>query len=127
MAAAASLTNNGVGATAPKETRALAITPRLHVRLTATPTTAISISVLGINLRYASPDLAGRLGNVIASTISPLASEVWPGPVTIFSTATERRLAFPTTTAFAPAAIIAGTLSAAGDALQRLPTIVHRP
>ena len=30
-------------------------------------------------------------------------------------------------TAFAPAAIIAGTLSAAGDALHRLPTSVARP
>ena len=39
-----------------------------------------------------------------------------PGPVTIFSTATVRLPEGPATTALARAAIIAGTLSAAGEA-----------
>ena len=51
---------------------------------------------------------------------SPFANEVWPGPVTIFSTGTVRR---PTGSPprLLSAAIMAGTLSAAGDALHRLP------
>ena len=80
----------------------------------------------GIKRRYASPDLGNLLGNVIASTISPLASDVVPGPVITFSTATVRRRCGPTILTFAPAAIKAGTASAAGDALHRLPAMVHR-
>ena len=45
----------------------------------------------------------------------------------ISSTGTSRRPSGPTTVTIAPAAIIAGTLSAAGEALHMLPTIVARP
>ena len=63
---------------------------------------------------------------MIASTTSPLRSEVVPGPVMILSTATVRLRCAPTTLTFAPAAISAGTASAAGEALHRLPAMVHR-
>src|SRR6516162_7822412 len=52
---------------------------------------------------------------------SPLASEVRPGPVTIASTGASRRPFGPAMTQLARAVISAGTLSAAGEALQRLP------
>jgi hypothetical protein len=54
-------------------------------------------------------------------------SEVRPGPVTMLSTGTSRRPFAPATTQVARAAISAGTLSAAGDALQRLPASDARP
>ena len=66
-------------------------------------------------------------GRLIDSISSPLSRQVCPGPVGTFSTATERRPLGPTMTALAPAAIIAGTLSAAGEALHRLPASVQRP
>src|ERR1035437_8653658 len=53
--------------------------------------------------------------------------EVRPGPVGILSTGTSRRPFAPATTQVARAAISAGTLSAAGDALQRLPASEARP
>src|SRR5713226_1705913 len=58
---------------------------------------------------------------------SPGLKEVRPGPVAILSTATSRRPFGPATTQVARAAINAGTLSAAGDALQRLPASDARP
>ena len=58
---------------------------------------------------------------------SSLASEVRPGAVGICSTGTSRRPLLPTTTAIAPAAYSAGTLSAAGEALHRLPASEQRP
>src|SRR5438128_1364912 len=58
--------------------------------------------------------------------ISPLASEVLPGLTGICSTGMVRLFLGPVMTARAPAAIMAGTLSAAGDALQRLPAMVQR-
>ena len=45
----------------------------------------------------------------------------------MLSTGTSRRPSAPATTQVARAAISAGTLSAAGDALQRLPASVARP
>ena len=86
----------------------------------------MSISVRGMNRRYASPDFGAGFGSVIASITSPFLSDVLPGPVTTSSTAMVRLPLGPTTAAFAPAATIAGTLSAAGDALHRLPTMVQR-
>src|SRR5688572_23916401 len=59
--------------------------------------------------------------------ISPLASEVLPGPVGTFSTGIVRAPFGPAIDALAPAATRAGTLSAAGEALQRFPTMVQRP
>ena len=50
-----------------------------------------------------------------------------PGPVGTLSTGIVRLPPGPTTNALAPAATSAGTLSAAGEALQRLPTMVQRP
>ena len=51
IASAHSSTHSTVGATAPKATRASVITPLSERKLTAQPTTAISISVLGMNLK----------------------------------------------------------------------------
>src|SRR3954471_22985272 len=58
---------------------------------------------------------------------SPFLSEVLPGPVVTCSTGIVRLPLGPTITALAPAATSAGTLSAAGEALQRLPVMVARP
>src|ERR1700726_231643 len=58
---------------------------------------------------------------------SPGLKDVRPGPVAILSTGTSRRPFGPATTQVARAAISAGTLSAAGDALQRLPASDARP
>ena len=58
---------------------------------------------------------------------SPFSSEVCPGPVTISSTGASRLPSGPAMTATARAAIIAGTLSAAGEALHRLPASEARP
>src|SRR5271169_2298685 len=52
---------------------------------------------------------------------SPGLKEVRPGPIAMLSTGTSRRPFGPATTQVARAAISAGTLSAAGEALQRLP------
>src|ERR1700732_1080123 len=58
---------------------------------------------------------------------SPGLKEVRPGAVAILATGTSRRPWGPATTQVARAAISAGTLSAAGDALQRLPASDARP
>ena len=50
-----------------------------------------------------------------------------PGPVTMLSTGTSRCPLAPATTQVARAAISAGTLSAAGEALHRLPASEARP
>src|SRR5215472_8394017 len=126
-ALAASGTRITRSATAPSATRAAVQTPFVSsVRLTPTPTTAMSISDRGMKRRYASPERCGRFGSRIASTISPRLSEVLPGPVPTLSTGTMRLPRGPAITAEAPAATSAGTLSAAGEALQRLPASVAR-
>src|SRR5277367_2917688 len=58
---------------------------------------------------------------------SPGPKEVRPGPVAMLSTGTSRHPFGPATTQVARAAISAGTLSAAGEALQRLPASDARP
>src|SRR5579875_2093483 len=58
---------------------------------------------------------------------SPFSSEVRPGPVTIASTGAVRRPLGPAMTQVARAAISAGTLSAAGEALHKLPASEARP
>src|SRR5258708_16817968 len=127
-AAPAAATSSTVGATARSDPRAAAHTPSASsVTLTPTPTTAMSISVRGVMRRYASREYGGRGGNRKETTISPLRSEVLPGPIGIPSTGTSRVPSGPATRATAPAAINAGTLSAAGEALQRLPPKVARP
>ena len=59
--------------------------------------------------------------------ISPLASASLRGASMTSSTGTSRRPLGPTIDALAPAAISAGTLSAAGEPLHRLPPMVARP
>ena len=59
--------------------------------------------------------------------ISPLVSDVLPGPIGTAPTGMVRLPEGPATTALAAAATKAGTLSAAGEALHRLPTMVQRP
>ena len=59
--------------------------------------------------------------------ISPFASDSLRGASMTSSTGTSRRPLGPTTDALAPAAISAGTLSAAGEPLHRLPPMVARP
>jgi hypothetical protein len=58
---------------------------------------------------------------------SPLASEVRPGPVGMASAGASRRPFGPAMTTVARAAMTAGTLSAAGDALHKLPASEQRP
>src|SRR5262249_19925004 len=71
---------------APAETRpAVQTPPPSSVRLTPTPTTAMSISVRGVMRRYASAEYAGLGGNRKETTISPRRSEVLPGPIGILS------------------------------------------
>ena len=63
----------------------------------------------------------------IAEISSPFFKDVLPGPIGIFSTASILSPVGPIIETVAPAAIWAGTLSAAGDPLQRFPTIVALP
>ena len=126
-ALAASSTSSTVGATAPRPTRAAVTVPSLIVRLTPTPTTAMSISVRGIMRRYASLDPGGRGGSVKLTRISPGFRLVRPGPAGTSSTLISRRPFGPCTVTTAPAATIAGTLSPAGEPLQRLPPAEARP
>ena len=126
-ALAASSTSSTVGATAPRPTRAAVTVPSLIVRLTPTPTTAMSISVRGIMRRYASLDPGGRGGSVKLTRISPGFRLVRPGPAGTSSTLISRRPFGPCTVTTAPAATIAGTLSPAGEPLQRLPPADARP
>src|SRR5277367_960408 len=79
-ALAAASTKSTVGATAPSPTRAAVQTPPFNVRLTPTPTTAMSISVRGIIRKYASLEPGGRGGNVKPTRISPGLRLVRPGP-----------------------------------------------
>ncbi len=58
---------------------------------------------------------------------SPLARFVRPGPAGTSETFISRSPFGPATTAIAPAAAKHGTLSAAGDALQRFPAKLARP
>ena len=58
---------------------------------------------------------------------SPFFSAVLPGPAGISPTGTSRLPDGPVTVTVAPAATSPGTLSAAGEPLQRLPTSVARP
>ena len=69
----------------------------------------------------------GRLICCLSDFSATATVEVRPGPVTILSTGTSRRPFGPATARVARAAISAGTLSAAGDALQRLPASDARP
>ena len=57
---------------------------------------------------------------------SPSLSEVSPGPVTMSATSAVRSPEAPAITALAPLTIRAGTESAAGEALQRLPPQLDR-
>ena len=70
----------------------------------------------------------GRGGRKKLTMSSPLPSEVRPGAVTMSSTGTpERRPAGPAISQVTPAAIIAGVVSAAGEALHRFPPSEARP
>jgi len=124
---AAASTRSTVGATAPSPTRAAVQTPSFRVRLTPRPTTAMSISVRGIMRKYASLEPGGRGGKVKLTRISPALMLVRPGPAGTCSTGISRRPFGPCTVTMAPAATIAGTLSPAGEPLQRLPPAEARP
>src|ERR1700730_13498696 len=124
---AAASTSSTVGATAPSPTRAAVHTPFLSVRLTPQPTTAMSISVRGIMRKYASLDPGGRGGSGKLTRISPGLRWVRPGSAGICSTGISRRPLGPCTVTMAPAAIMAGTLSPAGGAVQRMPPAAARP
>ena len=87
----------------------------------------MSISVRGIMRRYASLEPGGRGGSVKLTRISPGKKLVRPGPAGTFSTGSSRRPFGPCTVTMAPAATIAGTLSPAGEPLQRLPPAEARP
>ena len=87
----------------------------------------MSISVRGIIRKYASPEPGGRGGSVKLTRISPGVRWVRPGPAGTASTGISRRPFGPATVTMAPAAIMAGTLSAAGELLQRLPPADARP
>ncbi len=75
---------------------------------------------------YASPVFAGGSSISNSTTNSPSASESWPGPVTTSATGMVRSPSVPAITARASEAIIAGTLSAAGEPLQRFPPRLER-
>src|SRR5712692_1144651 len=119
MAAAASRTSNTRGATAPSDTRAAVIAPPpSSVKLTPAPTTAMSISVRGMKRKYASLDRGGRGGSRNETTISPFPRASFRGPSITSSTGRSRLPSGPANVATAPAAMSAGTLSAAGEPLQ---------
>jgi len=59
--------------------------------------------------------------------ISPGKRLVRPGPAGTFSTGISRRPFGPCSVTMAPAAIMAGTLSPAGEPLHRLPPAEARP
>src|SRR6185295_10787276 len=69
----------------------------------------------------------GRFGKTSDTTISPAFSEVLPGLTANFSTGTSRLPSGPCTRTTHPAATSAGTQSAAGEALHRLPPAEARP
>src|SRR3989304_5381250 len=72
--------------------------------------------------RQAAEQAAAGLGSAGASGVGPLR-----GPAGTPSALTSRRPFGPCTVTTAPAAIIAGTLSPAGEPLQRLPPAEARP
>ena len=82
--------------------------------------------VRGVIRMYASPVFAGGSSISNSTTNSPSASESWPGPVTTSATGMVRSPSAPAITARASEAIIAGTLSAAGEPLQRFPPRLER-
>src|SRR5438093_4499406 len=128
MACAASGTSSTRAATAPSDTRAAVTVPAPStVKLTPAPTTAMSISVRGMKRRYAWLERGGRGGSRKETTISPLRRASLRGPSITSSTGRSRLLSGPASVATAPAAMRAGTLSAAGEPLQRLPPSVARP
>src|SRR6266566_3276796 len=128
MACAAAGTSSTRAATAPSDTRAAVTVPAPStVKLTPAPTTAMSISVRGMKRRYASLERGGRGGSRKETTISPLRRASLRGPSITSSTGRSRLPSGPASVATAPAAMRAGTLSAAGEPLQRLPPSVARP
>src|SRR5262249_37520174 len=128
MACAASGTSSTRAATAPRDTRAAVTVPAPStVKLTPAPTTAMSISVRGMKRRYASLERAERGGSKKDTTISPFRRASLRGPSMTSSTGRSRIPCGPASVARAPAAMRAGTLSAAGEPLHRLPPRVARP
>src|SRR5207302_275876 len=89
-----------------------ASTPAILVLYSAVP----RLSLIG---RQAARAAASRAASAASSTLVPMSAAP--------STGTSRRPFGPTTTATARAATMAGTLSAAGEALHRLPANDARP
>ncbi len=116
-----------VGATAPKARTACSMLPSsASVTRAPAPTTAISISVLGIMRKYASPLRVGILSISNSTINSSSSSAVCPGPVTTSETSSTRVPFGPATTARTPFTTIAGTESAAGEALHKFPPRLDR-
>ena len=93
----------------------------------AAPTTAMSISLRGMNRSYAEPLVLGRRREARASTSnSPRLSTFLPGAVQNSSTGTSRVPSGPAMTQTAFRAISGGIVSPAGDELQRFPPTLAR-
>ena len=76
-----------VGATAPRTTFAFSQIPSLDISTaTDAETTAISISVLGVNLKYASLENSGLYGMSTDTINSPFCNDVLPGAIGMSST-----------------------------------------
>src|SRR5690606_34000937 len=118
----------GVGATAPKAIRTFAQVPVLGSRVTAAlaPATAMSISLRGVKRRYADTVWGGGTGRRRATSSSPGARHVWPGPVHTDSTGRRRVPPGPAMMASASCTIRGGTPSAEGAALHKLPPRLAR-
>src|SRR5262249_49065956 len=126
--APASGTYSGVGATAANAIRAAVQRDRLSSSVTDTPapTTAMSISLRGINRRYVEPERGFGAGKCKLTRNSPRLRAVLPGAVQNFSTGNSRVPSSPAITHTASSAINAGIVSAAGEALHKLPPTLAR-
>ena len=87
----------------------------------------MSISVRGMRRRYASEVRAAGRGTRIATSSSPGWRTVRPGAIENASTGTVRSPFGPAITHSARFTMSAHVVSAAGDALHRLPPTLPRP
>src|SRR5439155_7709495 len=119
----------GVGATAARATRAAVQREPAEssTTLTPAPTTAMSISLRGMNRRYAAPECGFGGGKRRLTRNSPGPKAVRPGATQKFSTGISRWPFGPATEQTVSRAISAGMVSAAGEALHRLPPTLARP
>jgi hypothetical protein len=111
---------SGVGATAPKTSRASATRSPSRTSTTAALTFARS-AVTRVIFRNAPPVPGRGGGNSTATSSSPGSRTDRPGPRKNSSTGRRRSPFGPRRTASAPYAMRAGAVSDAGDALPRFP------